>query len=258
MLTLYDNPFSPFARKVRMALRYKGLQYQSIDALAVGERDRLAELNPRAEVPVLVDGATAVADSADIVYYLEDRFPLPAVFPASPELRVRARRWQRIADSVLDAIIHDISIWTWPTHRRSDSPPEGLLEAGRRDLLRVLGDLEGSLDASGFVCGELSIADLSLFPHLSSLKPLGIRFDPSAHPKLLRWSREMRKQECVQEDLDYVRRSAVEKFVASRSPYEGEKIVWRGDRIEWLVAHGFHAWLIAEIEGGRAVVPRWV
>ena len=258
MLTLYDNPFSPFARKVRMVLRFKGLKFQSIDALAVSERNRLAEVNPRAEVPVLVDGAVAVADSADIVSYLEDRFPNPAVFPASPELRARARRWQRIADGVLDAIIHDISIWTWPTHSRSDSPPEGLLEAGRRDLLEILGDLEDSLDASGFVCGDLSIADLSLFPHVSSLKPLGVLLDPSAHSKLLRWNREMRAQAFVQEDLDHVKRSAVAKFAAGRSPYEGEKIVWRGDRIEWLLAHGFHDWLFAEIAGGRATVPRHV
>jgi len=29
MLTLYDNPFSPFARKVRMVLRFKGLEFES-------------------------------------------------------------------------------------------------------------------------------------------------------------------------------------------------------------------------------------
>ena len=28
MLTLYDNPFSPFARKVRMVLRFKGSREQ--------------------------------------------------------------------------------------------------------------------------------------------------------------------------------------------------------------------------------------
>ncbi len=37
MLTLYDNPFSPFARKVRMVLRYKGARYDTIDALALDE-----------------------------------------------------------------------------------------------------------------------------------------------------------------------------------------------------------------------------
>jgi glutathione S-transferase len=29
MLTVYDNPFSPFARKVRMVLRFKGLEFES-------------------------------------------------------------------------------------------------------------------------------------------------------------------------------------------------------------------------------------
>ena len=70
MLTLYDNPFSPFARKVRMVLRFKGLEFESIDALALDEHDSLVEVNPRAEVPVLVDRGFTVTDSTDIVYYL--------------------------------------------------------------------------------------------------------------------------------------------------------------------------------------------
>ena len=258
MLTLYDNPFSPFARKVRMVIQFKGLKYRSIDALAQDEHDRLSDVNPRAEVPVLVDGDVTVTDSADIVSYLEDRFPTPAVFPASPELRVKARRWQRIADTALDAIIHDISIWIWPTHNRSDEPPKGLIDAGRRELRKILVDLEDSIDASGFVCDQLSIADFSLFPHVSSLKLLDVLFEEANHPKLLRWSRQMRMQAAVREDLNYVKRSAIEKFGSGQSPYEAEKIVWRGDRIEWLLAHGFQDWLVAELEHGRAIVPRSV
>lgn len=256
MLTLYDNPFSPFARKVRMVLRFKGLKYRSIDALALNEHDRLVDVNPRAEVPVLVDDAVTVTDSADIVSYLEDRFPKPTVLPASPELRAKARRWQRVADTVLDAIIHDISIWTWPTHHRSDQPPKGLLEAGRRELHKILIDLESSIDVSGFVCDQLSMADFSLLPHVSSLKPLAVLLDDAAHPKLLRWNRQMRMQTAVREDLEYVKRSAIEKFGSGQSPYEDEKIVWRGDRIEWLLAHGFQDWFVSELAHGRAVVPR--
>jgi glutathione S-transferase len=255
VLTLYDNPFSPFARKVRMVLRFKGLQYRSIDALALDEHDRLANANPRAEVPVLVDGTVTVTESADIVSYLEDRFPDPAVLPVGPELRAKARRWQRLADSVFDSIVHDISIWTWPTHRRSDQPPEGLVEAGHRELLELVVDLEESIDASGFVCEQLSIADFALFPHVSSLKPLGVVLEEPAYPNVLRWNRQMRMQATVREDLDYVKRSAVDKFGSGRSPYEDEKVVWRGDRIEWLLAHGFQDWFFAELACGRAVVP---
>lgn len=244
-----------FARKVCMVLRFKELQYRLIDALALNEHDRLVSANPRAEVPVLVDGTVTVIDSADIVSYLEDRFPNPAVLPVGPELRAKARRWQRFSDTVLDAIIHDISIWMWPTHHRSDQPPEGLLEAGHRELLKILVDLEDSIDASGFLCDRLSIADFSLFPYVSSLKPLGVLLKEAVHPKLLRWNRQMRIQVAVQEDLEFVRRSAVEKFGSGRSPYEDEKIVWRGGRIEWLLAHGFQDWHISELARGRAVVP---
>jgi glutathione S-transferase len=257
VLTLYDNPFSPFARKVRMVLRFKSLKYRSIDALALDEHDRLVDVNPRAEVPVLVDGAVTVTDSVDIVSYLEDRFPNPTVLPGSPELRAKARRWQRVADTVLDAIVHDISIWTWPTHHRSDQPPEGLLDTGRRELHEILIDLEGSINVSGFVCDQLSIADFSLFPHISSLKPLAILLEEATHPNLLRWNRQMRMQTAVREDLEYVKRSAIEKFGSGQSPYEAEKIVWRGDRIEWLLAHGFQDWLLPELEHGRAVIPHW-
>ncbi len=258
MLTLYDNPFSPFARKVRMVLAFKGVQYDSIDALALKEHGRLARVNARSEVPVLVDGSLTVTDSADIVAYLDDRFPDPAIFPAGAEPRAEARRWQRVADTVIDAIIHDISIWTWPTHRRSDQPPQGLLEAGREELHKILATLEASIDAEGFVCGRLSIADFSLFPHVSSLKVLGIVLEASTYPKLLAWNRRMRLHDVVREDLEYVMRTAVEKFMAGGSPYEGEKIVWRGDRIEWLLAHGFHEWFFSEVTSGRAVVPRSV
>src|SRR5262245_2042733 len=130
MIVLYDNPFSPFARKVRMALQFKEIAYESIDALALAEHGRLHAVNRRAEVPVLAAGDVTVVDSADIVAYLDDRFPAPALLPSAPGLRVVARRWQRVADTVLDAIVHDVSIWTWPTHRRSDAPPTGLVEAG--------------------------------------------------------------------------------------------------------------------------------
>jgi glutathione S-transferase len=253
MITLYDNPFSPFARKVRMVLALKGAAFESIDALALDEHARLVAVNPRAEVPALVEDGVTVVGSADIVAYLEDRFPAPTILPGSPAQRAKARTWQRLADTVLDAIVHDISLWTWPTHRRDDPPPAGLIDAGKRDLAALLAQLEDALGTSGFVCGALSIADLALFPHVSSLKLLGVALDP--YPKVLRWNRETRKLPVVREDLEHVKRNAIEKFGSGASPYEAKRVVWRGDRIEWLCAHGFAEWFLAELHAGRAVVP---
>jgi glutathione S-transferase len=253
VIALYDNPFSPFARKVRMVLWFKDVAFESIDALATSERERLLAVNPRAEVPVLADGEVIVANSSEIVAYLEDRFPAPPLLPSSPELRAKARSWQRIADTTLDAILHDISLWAWPTHHRTDPPPAGLLEAGRRDLEAVIAQLEAALEGEDFLCGSLSIADLALFPHVSSFKLLGVPLD--GFRGVLRWSRNMRKLPVVQADLEHVKRSLVEKFASGASPYEGERIVWRGDRIEWLIARGHWDWFQSELVSGRAIVP---
>ena len=55
-IRLYGSWFSPFARKVALALELKGLAYELIDALARDRREELLRLNPRGEVPVLLDG----------------------------------------------------------------------------------------------------------------------------------------------------------------------------------------------------------
>jgi glutathione S-transferase len=254
VIALYDNPFSPFARKVRMVLHRKRVAFDSIDALARAEQPRLAAVNPRAEVPVLVDGDLVVANSAEIVAYLEDCFPEPTILPGSAALRAQARGWQRLADTVVDAVVHDVSLWTWPTHHRRDEPPAGLLAAGRGDLEGVLAHMEAALGGGRFLCGDLSIADLALFPHVSSLRLLGVGLD--AFPRVRRWARELRALPEVHADLAHVKRSVLEKLAPGASPYEAEKVVWRGDRIEWLLARGFEAWFHAELAAGRAVIPR--
>lgn len=258
MIRLYDNPFSPFTRKVRLVLATKGLPFESIDALAIDRHQELLRVNPRAEVPVLDDDGFVVVSSAGIVAYLEDRHPEPSVFPADPRARARAREWERFGDTVIDSIVHDVSIWTWPTHRRKDSPPAGLVEAGRRDLGEIAARIESDLGAGAFLCGnEPSIADFALFPHLSSFKPLGVVLDDARHPRLLAWNRRMRALPVVRDDLAQVKKMAFERFGAGKSPYEGVKVVWRGDRLEWLFANGFHPWWAEELRSGRAVVPSW-
>jgi hypothetical protein len=36
---------------------------------------------------------------------------------------------------------------------------------------------------------------------------------------------------------------------------ERTKIFWRGDRIEWMLARGYHAWFVREIDEGRVLWP---
>ena len=249
-MQLYDNPFSPFARKVRMVLEHKGLVFDAIDGLDKGNHDALARLNRRLEVPALQDDGVAVVNSADIIAYLDHRYPDRPVYPADPAVRVRARAWERLADTVIDPILADISYWSWTD--RSDTMPAGLLDAAKKDLGEVYVRLDAELGGRAFVCTTLSIADFALFPHLVAARGLGVPFSAERHGHLAAWLQRMREMDICRADL--ARARAYVADIGARN-IERERIFWRGDRIEWLLARGFHRWFINEIESGRVIWP---
>jgi len=250
MLKLYDSAFSPFARKVRMVLEFKGLDFDVVDGLLKTNHEALKAVNRRVEVPALVDDEIVVVNSADIVAYLEFRYPTNPVYPESPAARVHARAWERAADTFIDPILVDISYWKWAD--RPDSMPDGLLEAARADLRLVYDALDSELTDREFVSGPFSIADIALFPHLASAKAMEVEFSAQFHPNLVRWFKQMRALPICTADTQRAR-----DYVAHIKDRDLEKrrIFWRGDRIEWILARGFHAWFFREISEERVLWP---
>src|SRR6266851_2177549 len=116
MITLYDHPLSPYAQKVRIALREKAVPFEV--ALpgglgAGGAAGAFAEANPRAEVPVLIDGDARVFDSTIILEYIEDRWPTPALLPAGAAERARVRMIEEVMDTHFEAINWGLGEISW-------------------------------------------------------------------------------------------------------------------------------------------------
>jgi glutathione S-transferase len=251
VITLYENAFSPFARKVRMALEHKGLQFEAIDGLRSDNQSALARVNPRKEMPVLVDGDITVINSSHILQYLEEAYAQQPLLPAALAARMRARHWERISDSLLDGILLNVSIWMWA--ERTDKRPPTMEERAREDLASIYAALESDLaEAGDFVVGALSIADLALFPHLRSVKSLGFPIDKSRYPLLKQWLDRMESLPIGRDDVK--RLKAFFANIQAQS-FERRKIFWRGDRVEWLLAAGQHEWLAQEIREGRVLWP---
>ncbi len=250
MLTLYGNGFSPFSRKVQLVLEHKGIAYEFVDGLSRESRDKLAAVNKRLEVPAIDHDGVIIVNSADIVAYLERVFPDRPLYPSDHRSWVKARAWERCADSVIDPILVDISYWGWAI--RKDEMPSGLLDAARADLETIYGALNRQLDGHDWVCSELSIADIALFPHLSSTRLLRVPFDESRHANLLAWYQRCRALDIFADDLARTRAHVGQ---LSSLNIEREKIFWRGDRIEWILARGYHKWFVKEIEEGRVLWP---
>lgn len=251
MLTFYGNGFSPFSRKVQIILEHKGIEYQYVDGLAPGNRDQLAKVNKRSEVPAIDHDGLIVVNSADIAAYLERAFPQQPIYPGDDATWVKARAWERCADTTIDPILVDVSYWVWAN--RPDSMPEGLLDAARADLATIYGALDAELEGREWVCGNLSIADIALFPHLSGARMLQVPFDAARYPNLISWYKRCRKTQVFVEDL--ARTRAFLSDPVALGGVERDKIFWRGDRIEWILARGYHDWFVKEIVEGRVLWP---
>src|SRR5258705_8342884 len=58
-------------------------------------------LNPKAQVPILIDGALAIYDSTIILEYLEDCYLEPRLYPKDPADRARCRQAEAASDEIL-------------------------------------------------------------------------------------------------------------------------------------------------------------
>lgn len=104
------NEGSPFARKVRILAREKGLsdliEESAVTVSPVSVKEALARENPLAKLPVLViDGGECLFDSAVICEYLDTLHRGRKAFPESGLDRFRTLRQQALCDGMLDAAI---------------------------------------------------------------------------------------------------------------------------------------------------------
>ncbi len=87
MLELYQFELSQYSEKVRLILDYKGLEYRKIEVTpGVGQLE-LFRLSGQPQVPVLKDGETFVADSTEIAFYLDRKYPERPIIPDDPLAR---------------------------------------------------------------------------------------------------------------------------------------------------------------------------
>ena len=189
----YYGSGSPYAWRVWLALEHKGIPYHrktlSFDAGDL-KTPEFGALNPRRKVPVLVDDDFALAESAAIVEYIEDRWPSgPALFAREPRLRAIQRRMVREADQYLA-----------PAGTRFVTEPGS--EEAARDLRQELALWEEAATGD-YLSGELSAVDLTVYPFVALLLRIAGRRADFARgdvvgPRLAAWIDRMRALPIVQ------------------------------------------------------------
>lgn len=103
-MKLIGSHTSPFARKVRIVLAEKKIEYDfEIDSPWL-EDSKVPNINPLGKIPVLLlDDHTPLFDSRVIVEYIDNVTPNNKLFPAPNRERIEVKRWEAVADGICDA-----------------------------------------------------------------------------------------------------------------------------------------------------------
>ncbi|HVM98437.1 MAG TPA: glutathione S-transferase family protein, partial [Candidatus Acidoferrales bacterium] len=87
-MKFYAHPFSNNSMRAQLSLDEKRLDYEYVKVdLFKGEHKKpeFLAINPRGQVPALVDGDIRLYESVAIVHYLEHRYPQPSLLPGEPK-----------------------------------------------------------------------------------------------------------------------------------------------------------------------------
>jgi len=199
--TLYHFRYSPFSRRVRLALAHKRLDV----TLREGRDDPAAieevhKLVPLRTIPVLVDGGRAMADSTAISRWLDAAYPqAPRLWPDG-DGAFAAVEVATLVDVALNGVI-DLGTRYHALREHSSWPIVKAEMLGRAQqatdaLARRAADLgAASVDKGGWSAADMALLTMTLWmegwpgrasssPNIAQLMTLGFRLPP----ELSRWA----------------------------------------------------------------------
>lgn len=196
MMILYSGPLSMFGAKAEIAVLEKGVACErefvpfNLRTLYEPKHPVVRRVNPKQQVPVLIDGDLELFDSTQIFEYLEDVAPEPPLWPREPRARARARLLELWSDEVF--FPHVVTLM--PQRTRAT---EAEAEAARAAIQAYYDDMERKLDGREFLAGTYSYADIAFFMAQTFAAFLGAPWT-GEHPRLDAWRERVAARPAVQ------------------------------------------------------------
>lgn len=242
MIMLYEHPLSPYAQKVKIALREKGIPFETQmpgGLGAGGAQGAFLAASPRAEAPALVDGDLSVFDSTIILEYLEDAYPEAPLRPASAADRARVRMLEEVMDTHYEAINWGLSELRW--FKRAEGAQAAAIEvAAKAQIEGFFGWLERQLGDRTWFNGEtFGWGDLSVVPFVNGSRGHG--HQPPEGSRLADWLVRANQRpsvaKTVEEVLAMVQASAMSNVaeLVEKGLFKRE---YRDHRLEWMIKSG--------------------
>jgi len=143
-MKLLGSLTSPFVRKARVVLAEKKIEYTFEQDNPWDEKSRVPDANPLGKVPVLIlEDDSTLFDSRVIVEFLDGVSPISRLIPAGNREKIEVKRWEALADGVLDAAVAVVLERRRPSKQRSEPTVKrqmDKIERGLAVMARDLGD----------------------------------------------------------------------------------------------------------------------
>ena len=168
MRTLYFSHASPFARKIRIVLAEKGLDYEQNVSTAPRTIAEIAAITPTLTIPVFDDGDLRLFESNLIVEYLLRTYPgLAADAPSNPPLAPSMTRpehhWEDAKTlAVIETFANSMVNLRFMKTAGVDAEQNTYLARQRSRADYCLDWLEARATPEGFAPGWFSIMDINL------------------------------------------------------------------------------------------------
>jgi glutathione S-transferase len=195
-MKLYSAPLSMFGAKAEIAAHEKRVSFDlefvpfSISTLYDPKHPEVRRINPKQQVPVLVDDGLELFDSTQIFEYLEDRMPTPPLWPGNAKDRARARQLELKSDEVFFPNV--IALMPRQRAAATDAQVADAIAA----LARYYDDMERQLEGRDYLAGSFSYADIAFYMAQFFAAFLGQPWAPG-HPRLDGWRARMAARQSV-------------------------------------------------------------
>lgn len=178
MRRLLEFHRSPNSVKVRIALEFKGLEYETQEMFSA-DRGPIVEAGGWPLVPILLDGPVTMRDSAAILHYLE------ANYRNAPSLTPASRDDILAAEALLANVGPDVRRAQWSVQPEITKSPEDrdpeLIEKARAALIHSLSRLEARFAGRQWLVGDsMSMFDVILGCTLIVIRPPSAFVEQSA------------------------------------------------------------------------------
>lgn len=172
-MKFYDCRTAPSPRRVRVFIAEKGIDIETVQVdLANGEQfsAEFRAVNPDCVVPALVtDDGSCITEVGAICHYLEERYPKPSLFGATPEQRAATIMWNtKVEQQGMLACAEAFRNHAKGLKDRAIPGPDNyeqipaLAERGRRRVTAFLEKLDAQLGSHEYVAGDhYSMADIT-------------------------------------------------------------------------------------------------